>query len=287
MLHSSTSKLATITALHIYPIKSCGGISLQRARLTATGFEHDRQWLIVNPNGRFITQREVPHLALIRPALSEGMLHLSAPDVQTLSIAVNHEGAAIEVVCWRDRCKAIDAGDQVAQWLQRFLGQQYRLVRFDPTLPRVSDRAWTGNIDAFNQFSDAFPWLLISQASLDDLNGRLEQPLPMNRFRPNLVVVGLSAFEEDSIHDFSSNEVTLLPVKGCTRCTITTTNQDLGEPEGEEPLRTLRSFRFDRELKGVTFGQNLVLSNGIGEWLEVGQSLAVRHRDPGRTTDRI
>jgi uncharacterized protein len=279
MLQPSLSKLATVTALNVYPVKSCGGIALQRARLTATGFEHDRQWLIVNPNGRFITQREVPHLALIRPALSEAMLHLSAPDVQTLSIAVDHEGAATEVVCWRDRCKAIDAGDQVAQWLQRFLGQPYRLVRFDPSLPRVSDKAWTGEIDAFNQFSDAFPWLLISQASLDDLNKRLEQPLPMNRFRPNIVVDGLSAFEEDVTREFSSDAIALRPVKGCTRCTITTTNQDLGEREGEEPLQTLRGYRFDRELKGVTFGQNLVLSKGLGEWLEVGQSLAVRHRE--------
>jgi uncharacterized protein YcbX len=278
MPQTSSRRLARVTALNIYPVKSCGGIPLQRARLTATGFEHDRQWLIVHPSGRFVTQREVPHLALIRPALMDGRLQLRAPDSDIFSIEIDHGGTATEVVCWRDRCNAIDAGDEAAQWLARFLGQQCRLVRFDPSLPRPSDKAWTGDIDAFNQFSDAFPWLLISQASLDDLNGRLEQPLPMNRFRPNIVVDGLSAFEEDLVHEFSTATIGLRPVKACTRCAITTTNQDLGERDGEEPLKTLRGFRFDRALKGVTFGQNLVLSTGIGEWLEVGQRLEVRHR---------
>jgi uncharacterized protein len=279
MVQTFPSKLATVTALNIYPVKSCAGIPLQRARLTATGFEHDRQWLIVRPNGRFVTQREVPHLALILPALTEGTLHLRAPDRPSFSIAVDHGGTATEVVCWRDRCKAIDAGDDAAYWLERFLGQPYRLVRFDPSLPRTSDKTWTGEIDAFNQFSDGFPWLLISQASLDDLNRRLEQPLPMNRFRPNIVVDGLNAFEEDAVYELNTDAIALRPVKACTRCTITTTDQELGERQGDEPLQTLRGFRFNRELKGVTFGQNVVLSKGMGEWLGVGQSLAVQHRD--------
>jgi uncharacterized protein len=279
MVQTSASRLATVTALNIYPVKSCGGIPLQRARLTATGFAHDRQWLIVRPNGRFVTQREVPHLALIRPALEEGTLQLRAPEKPDFRVEIDHGGAATEVVCWRDRCKAIDAGDDAAQWLESFLGQPYRLVRFDPSLPRTSDKTWTGEIDAFNQFSDGFPWLLISQASLDDLNGRLQRRLPMNRFRPNIVVDGLSAFEEDAIYELNTDAIALRPVKPCTRCTITTTDQERGEREGDEPLQTLRDYRFDRELRGVKFGQNVVLSKGIGEWLEVGQRLAVRHRN--------
>jgi uncharacterized protein YcbX len=175
--------------------------------------------------------------------------------------------------------QAIDAGDAAAAWLERLLGQPLRLVRFDPAFKRVSDRTWTGEIEAFSQFSDGFPWLLISQASLDALNAKLERALPMNRFRPNIVIDGVRAFEEDLIDVLSNESVALRPVKPCARCAITTTSQERGEREGDEPLRTLRTFRFDARLRGVTFGQNVVLVHGAGEWLEVGQELQLRHRE--------
>lgn len=268
-------RTATVTSLHVYPVKSCAGTTLSRARLTATGFEHDRQWMLVRPNGRFVTQRELPRLALIRPMLVDGTLQLHAPNLEMMSIAVEHDGRSMKAVVWRDECKAIDAGDGVASWLGEFLGEPLRLVRFDPTFRRMSDPAWTKGTQAFAQFADAFPWLLISQASLDALNARLEQPLPMNRFRPNIVVEGLEPFEEDLVESLGNERVMLHPVKPCTRCAIITTDQVSGERQGDEPLRTLRAFRFNAQLRGVTFGQNLVLTQGIGEWLEVGEALRV------------
>lgn len=275
---ATRARLVTITALNIYPVKSCAGLPLQRGQLTATGFMHDREWMIVQPNGRFVTQRESPSLALIRTAVQDGALTLDAPGAGSVDIDVRHTGASLEVSIFNDRCKGIDAGDAVAGWLERYLGRPHRLVRFDESLPRPSSGKWTGDIRALNQFSDGFPWLLIAEASLADLNRRLERPLPMNRFRPNIVVAGLEPFEEDRVATLSSPTVALHPVKPCTRCVITTTDQHTGERDGEEPLRTLRMFRFDRELRGVAFGQNLIASRGIGEWLEVGQQLAIQCR---------
>jgi uncharacterized protein YcbX len=274
----TTPRFATISELNIYPVKSCAGISLSRARLAPTGFENDRRWMIVRPDGRFVTQREEPRLALIRPTLNGGSLLLDGPDLETLAVDPERPGNRIEVVCWRDRCSAIDEGDAAADWLERHLGAPHRLVRFDPSGKRASDRAWTGEREVLNQFSDGFPWLLISQASLDALNRRLERPLQMNRFRPNIVVDGLDPFEEDEIATLSLDSIVLCPVKPCTRCAITTTNQQTGEREGDEPLRTLRSFRFNKDLRGVAFGQNLIALGGFGEWLEVGQQLLIQRR---------
>lgn len=264
-----------ITALNVYPVKSCRGIPLERARPTATGFEHDREWLIVRPDGMFITQREQPRLALIETALTTDGLQLRAPDAGALLVPYTAAAAEVEVTCWRDRCAAFDAGDAAAQWLTEFLGLPTRLVRFDARRKRASDPGWTGGREALNQFSDAFPWLLISQASLDDLNSRLSAPLPMNRFRPNIVIDGVDPYAEDSTDELVMNGVRMKPVKPCTRCAITTTDQIKGERTGDEPLRTLRQYRFSRELKGVTFGQNLMLLAGLGEELRVGQRVEV------------
>ncbi len=270
--------LATISALHIYPVKSCAGIAVPRARITTTGFEFDRQWMLVRPNGRFVTQRELPRLALIRTKLDDHALELSTEQAHPIRIPRAHEGARVEVTVWRDQCAAIDGGDEAAHWLEKVMGEPLRLVRFDPNGKRPSDPAWTGGTEAFAQFSDGFPWLLISEASLADLNARLQRPLPMNRFRPNIVVSGVEPFEEDRIESFFDDRVSMHPVKPSTRCAITTTDQLRGERDGDEPLRTLRTFRFDRELRGVTFGQNVIARRGMGEYLEVGQTLRFRHR---------
>ena len=272
--------MARITALNIYPVKSCRGIPLQRATAAVTGFTHDRQWMIVRPNGQFITQREEPRLALIETAVDDRALTLSAPQAGALAVPFDPDhaeadSAAVEVMCWRDRCAALDAGDGAARWLEAYLGKPYRLVRFDPAHKRRSDAKWTGSIEAFSQFSDGFPYLVISQASLDDLNGRLAQPLPMNRFRPNIVVDGLPAYGEDRVHEFSGDGIRLRAVKPCARCAITTTDQVTAERNGDEPLRTLRSYRFSSELRGVLFGQNAILIAGEGRQLRVGQELEI------------
>jgi uncharacterized protein len=265
-----------ITALNIYPVKSCRGIALERARVTSTGFEHDRQWMIIRADGRFVTQREEPRLALIETALTTDALRLGAPGCEALFVPFAAAERQLEVVCWRDRCAALDAGVEAAAWLSSYLGEPMRLVRFDPRGKRASDATWTQGVEALNQFTDGFPWLLISQASLDDLNRRLPTPLPMNRFRPNIVMDGLPAYGEDSVNDFVLDGVRLKPVKPCTRCTITTTDQSTGERLSDEPLRTLREYRFSRELKGLMFGQNLILLDGAGRELSVGQHATIR-----------
>lgn len=265
--------MPTITALNIYPVKSCKGVALKEARIGTMGLEHDREWLIVRPDGRFITQREEPRLALIEPSLDATQLRLDAPGMESLVVPARLQSNPVEVTCWRDRCSAFDAGVEAERWLERYLGSPHRLVRFDPAHRRAASWEWTQGVEALNQFSDGFPFLVISQASLDDLNSRLNSPLPMNRFRPNIVIDGVPPYGEDEIHELVSPDITLRIVKPCTRCAITTTNQTRGEREGDEPLRTLRSYRFSRELKGVLFGQNVILIKGLGRELRVGDSM--------------
>ena len=271
-----------ITAINVYPVKGCRGIGLESARLAATGFEHDREWLIVRPDGRFMTQREEPRLALIETALvdtrsapeqTEKTLRLRVPGGNELDVSFAASAREVEVTCWKDRCAAFDAGEEAAEFLTRYLGSPVRLVRFDARRKRPSNPQWTPGVEALNQFSDGFPWLLISEASLEDLNSRLERKMPMNRFRPNIVVSGLPPFGEDQLHELTAGAVRLRRAKPCTRCIVTTTEQSTGTRDGDEPLRTLAKFRFDRELKGVVFGQNLILIEGIGAELRVGDEL--------------
>ena len=264
-----------ITALNIYPVKGCRGIALDSARIAATGFEHDREWLITRPDGRFMTQREEPRLALIETALADETLRLRVPGGAELSVPMNAQAREVEVTCWKDLCAAFDAGEEAAQFLTRYLGSPMRLVRFDARRKRPANPQWTPGVEALNQFSDGFPWLLVSEASLEDLNTRLPRKLPMNRFRPNIVVSGLPPFGEDRLHDLAGGGVRLRRAKPCTRCIVTTTDQATGTRDGDQPLRTLAQFRFDRELKGVVFGQNMILIDGLGTQLRVGQELAL------------
>jgi len=264
-----------ITALNVYPIKGCRGIGLESARVTAAGFEHDREWLITRPDGRFMTQREEPRLALIEPSFVHGedTLRLRIPGGAELNVSPAEPAREVEVTCWKDRCAAFDAGDAAAEFLSGYLGSPVRLVRFDARRKRPSNAQWTPGVEALNQFSDGFPWLLASEASLEDLNSRLQRKLPMNRFRPNIVVSGLAPFGEDLLHEVTAGPVRLRRAKPCTRCIVTTTDQETGTRDGTEPLQTLRQFRFDRELKGVVFGQNMILIDGAGAQLRVGQEL--------------
>lgn len=264
-----------ITALNIYPVKSCRGIAVTHASLRKAGLDHDREWMVIRPNGRFVTQRDEPRLALIVPALESGFLVLHAPEMAELRVPLRHEGATVITEVWGRGCRGFDAGEAAAQWLGDFLGTPMRLVRFDPSHRRLSDVAWTGGIEAENRFSDGYPLLLISEASLADLNARLATPLPMNRFRPNIVVSGLDAFEEDTVDELVAGEVRLRAVKPCTRCAITTTDQNTGMVVGPEPLKTLMTYRFSRKPQGVLFGQNLIILGGVGSELRVGMSLQV------------
>jgi hypothetical protein len=158
----------------------------------------------------------------------------------------------------------------VARWASDFLGREVRLVRFHPEARRPSSREWTGEVEALTRFTDGYPLLVVSRASLDDLNSRLQEPLPIERFRPNVVLDGLPPYGEDSLGDLVADGLRLRVVKPCTRCVITTTDQATGTVCGEDPIRTLRSYRWDARLKGVTFGQNTIVVEGAGRMLRVG-----------------
>jgi uncharacterized protein YcbX len=274
-LRTVLTVMVQVTGLNIYPVKSCRGIALEQARLTETGFEHDREWLVTTPEGRFLTQRERPQLAQIETALTHDQLVLRKPNGTDLTLPLNMTGRELEVTIWRDKAAAFDAGDEAAAWLTEHMGKPARLVRFDRRHKRVANAQWTDGVEALNQFSDGFPWLLISQGSLDELNRRMETPLPMNRFRPNIVVDGLPPFGEDSVDEFVAGDVRLKVVKPCDRCVVTTTDQITGERHGDEPLKALKEFRFDRNLRGVLFGQNMILTGGLGNELKVGQQFEV------------
>lgn len=265
--------MITLAALHVYPVKSCRGIAVEQALVTDAGLEHDREWMIVTPEGRFVTQREEPRLARIATAIGGGALTLSADGAGSCAVPLDRAGRAADAVVWRDRCAAFDQGDEPARWLSDLLGRELRLVRFDPRHERLSDRAWTGEVAARNRFSDGYALLAIARASLDDLNARLAAPLPMNRFRPNLELDGLPPYGEDALGDVMAGAVRLRRVKPCTRCSITTTDQSTGAVAGDEPLRTLKSYRWDKALRGVTFGQNLIVVAGAGSRLHAGQTL--------------
>jgi len=270
------TRSARIASLHVYPIKSAHGIELECATLTRTGIAQDRRWMLVKPNGSFLTQRELPRLALLRPSLSETELRLRAPGNAEIAVPLAQLGERRRVTVWGRSCDAHDEGTLVAGWLGEFLGRPCHLVRFDPAHRRLSEREWTGAVEAENQFSDGFPVLALSNASLQDLNTRLAAPLPMNRFRPNIVLDGLDAFDEDRIEELHAGDIRLRVVKACTRCSITTTDQDTGTVEGDEPLRTLKTYRYDAALRGVCFGQNLIVLSGIGAQLQRGQRLQLR-----------
>jgi uncharacterized protein YcbX len=267
-----------ITQLTIYPVKSCAGTALGQVKLTQRGLAGDRNWMIVNAAGRFLTQRELPRLALVKPLLDGARLWLRATGLPDLGVVVEGEGVGIQVTVWKDRLAAIDAGEDAAVWLSGFLKTEVRLVRFDTAATRLSDSHWTAGVDAPIAFADGFPLLLISEASLADLNKRLKQTLPMERFRPNIVLRGLEAYEEDRVAEFFDGTLQLRMVKPCARCSITTVEQSRGEFTGAEPLQTLKTYRWSGELRGSTFGQNAIIVSGADAELKVGQKLHFERR---------
>jgi uncharacterized protein YcbX len=274
---------AQIAALYRYPIKSARGQPLQSVTLVPTGFMHDREWMVVDQRGVFITQREQPRLALLLATLREHgdatpALGLDASGLPTLNLVPDDFRERRTVRVWRDEVQALDAGDAASRWLSDWLGITCRLVRFAPDSRRLSSMEWTQGVPAPNQFSDGYPILVLSRASIADLSQRVGSELPVNRFRPNLLLEGLQPYDEDRIHELQCGPVRLRLVKPCARCVITTTDQDRGERSGDEPLRTLRGYRHDRALQGLLFGQNAIIVEGVGARLQVGTAMQVTWR---------
>lgn len=268
--------MVRIASLHIYPVKSCRGIDVDSTLITATGPEWDRRWMIVKPDGLFITQRSHPKLATIAVTIEGGTLRLSAPGRAPLEVAVDHAGPSSPVVVWKSECLGIDAGEAAAAWLSDLLGERLRLVRQDPARTRFANAQYAGPDPQPVSFADGYPILMISRASLEELNRRLPAPIPMTRFRPNVVIEGVAAHAEDAMTRFRAGPVVLRGIKHCERCPITTTDQVTGARDPhQQPLRTLATYRHDYALKGVTFGQNCVIEAGVGERLAVGAELTI------------
>lgn len=244
----------TLSQLTIYPVKSCAGIKLQSADTSPFGLKYDRRWMLVDANGEMITQRQHPRMCLIQPTLDNGQLSLNATGMDQLQVTQGTVEIAVSV--WEDQCNAVDCGDQAAEWLSEFMGLPTRLVYFPEDEIRQVDLSYAqpGDITAF---SDGFPYLLISQASLDALNSRLQAPVEMRRFRPNLVVEGCEAFAEDQWQSLRIGNVTFRRVKPCGRCVIPSIDPLTAE-KNPEVVRTLAGFR--KTGKRVLFGQNLTAS---------------------------
>ena len=270
-----------ITSLHTYPVKSCRGVSHAASVLRATGFEWDRHWMFVTETGRFITQRECGALARIEVTVADGNLLLRAAGHADLSCPVEVHGGQRRVRIWKDECNATPVEVDTRDWMQAVAGIRAQLVRLKAGEERVSDSRFTGDDQSRYYFADAYALLLTSESSLAELNGRLPKHIPMARFRPNIVVRGLPPYAEDDIERLVIGKVELRFVKPCIRCVTTTTDQTSGERDGEEPLRTLRSYRWLASLSGVAFGMNAIVARGAGERLVVGDRGEVVWRQPG------
>jgi uncharacterized protein YcbX len=271
--------MATIQGLYVYPVKSARAISLARTTIGPAGLAWDRHWMVVDAAGTFLTQRVAPRLACIVPALEAKELVLRAPGLPPLAVPLAGAGAEVPVRVWKHVGTALDAGPAAAEWLTGVLGQPVRLVRVSPAHARVADPAYTGPTRAPVAFPDGFPVLVCNRASLEALNAQLPQPVPMDRFRPNVVLEGLPPWAEDRIATLQIGAVTLRLVKPCARCVIPSLDQITGE-RSTDPTPVLQRLRFDRELRGVTFGENAVLAAGDGATLERGSGCAVTYESP-------
>lgn len=262
-----------VSALHVYPVKSCGGVARGEVQLDARGPVGDRRFMIVDNDGMFLTQRSVPKLALIEAELRGDQLVLHAPGHGSLSVSLSEAPTQRrQVRVWSSDVDAVTMGPLAYQWLSDVLGTEAELVHMDAQSARTANTEYAPP-NTHVSFADGYPILLISQASLDDLNARMTQSLPMNRFRPNLVVSGTDAFEEDSWARIRIGDVVLDVVKPCDRCVTTTIDQATGVA-GKEPLKTLATYR-KRDHK-IYFGQNLV-HRGFGT-LRVGDDVEVLER---------
>lgn len=277
--------MAILSEITFYPIKSCAGIALREAVLTSSGLMseqvYDREWMVVDSAGRFLTQREYPRMALIVPKIKATTLELRAPGMLRLEIELGlpHPQLApmLEVQLWDEQVHAYDCDEVTAAWFSHAVGVPCRLVRFHPDVVRATSTKWTGGIAATTLFSDGYPILVAGAASLDDVNDRLRaigrEALPMNRFRPNLVIGGIGAFEEDYAEFFQFGNTTLTPVKPCARCPIPSVDQATGVP-GPDPLDVMHGYRAKPELDGaICFGMNAIVTAGGDERIVVGQEV--------------
>lgn len=267
------------------------GVELPEALLTETGLEFDRAWMVVDAEGEFVTQRQLPRMALIRPQMKHMEVVLRAPGMLALHLAFDRVEQPVRVRVWKDEVAAYDMGDIAAQWFSDFLSepgkpQALRLVRFDPEHKRLSSLQWTDGVEATNQFADGFALLVASEGSLAELNERLaaagHDAVGIERFRPNIVLAGIESHDEDRVDALhvatSEGEAELKPVKPCTRCPIPDIDPATAtsSPEVGDMLRT---YRADPRVDGrITFGMNCIVLQGVEHMLKVGQAVGANYR---------
>lgn len=276
---------AVISRLLLYPIKGCRGISLRSADLAPTGLAvgdiGDREWVVVDERGEFLSQRELPKMALIETRLTPSALRVTAPGMLSLDVPFASEGDVVRVRVWDDEIDAVTQGELVDRWFSDFLGRSARVMRFDPLARRLSRRKYTGATDAPYKFADAFALLVTSEASLADLNAKLqakgETPVDIDRFRPNIVLGGVDAFEEDYAGVLRIGDAVLELVKPCVRCTVPSVDPSRGV-QGAEPGDTLATYRDRPDAGGVTFGVNGIVAQGAGARLHVGDAVELTLR---------
>jgi hypothetical protein len=249
--------MLSLSGLFIYPVKSLGGISVLQAQVEERGLQYDRRWMVVDEEGFFLTQRQLPQMATISAEITNEGLLLRSPRGQLppLRVGFEAEGAAVQVQIWHDEVQAREVGAAANSWLSEALGQSCRLVWMPDDAQRLVDTKCAHNGEV-TSFSDGFPFLILGQASLDDLNLRLDEPVPADRFRANFLFEGSAPFEEDGWGRFRIGEVEFEALQPCSRCVIVTTDQQIGQRVGHEPLKTLASYRTHQGR--VFFAQNAV-----------------------------
>jgi uncharacterized protein len=265
--------MATISELYIYPVKSLGGITVNEVQITDRGFEYDRRWMLVDANNRFLTQREHASMALLQTALvSKGIeVHQkNNPNEKIVIPFLFKQQEKIAVTIFDDICEAVTISNEIDRWFSSYLQIACKLVYMPDDSLRKVDSRYAREEKNITAFSDGYPILMLSKASLADLNGRLPEALSINRFRPNLVIDGVSAFEEDSMEHFTINDISFYGVKPCARCVVTTINQQTIE-KGKEPLKTLATYRMKNNK--IYFGQNIIPAT-VGK-VKIGDNITI------------
>jgi len=263
--------MTTISSLTYYPIKACRGFDLTHSHVELMGLANDRRMMVVTPEGDQVTQREHAKLAWVTPTLNNGSLTLSAPSFDSIQFAIQRAGTPTLVNIWKSKgVNAIDQGDETAQWFSDWLGASVRLVHIADGVQRKLNPEFAVQADDHTGFADGYPILIISEASLQDLNSRLDSTILMNRFRPNIVIKDCEPFAEDTWKRIRIGDVEMALVKPCDRCVVTTIDKETLE-QGKEPLKTLNTYR--KQIGGVMFGVNIIPLNE-GE-IKVGMRVEV------------
>lgn len=263
-----------LSEIYIYPIKSLGGIKLEKANITTRGLENDRRFMLVDENGRFLSQREYPQLSIFQTEIDGSLLKITNKKTgQNLEVSLSPkaQSSSLSVTIWDDETTAIEVSPEASEWFSEALSKPTRLVYMHEDSERKTESQYSLTGNEITSFSDGYPILITGQASLDDLNNRLEKPVSINRFRPNFVFTDGEPFEEDAWHEFTVGNVRLFGVKPCARCVMTTIDQETGEKSGKEPLLTLNKFR--KAGNKILFGQNVLVSQlgtvSTGDKIEV------------------